>query len=41
MVTITANIPDNLSDKLKQYIEELGGEVVSGSKPATTAERTN
>jgi len=32
MTTITANIPDNLKDKLKEFIEELGGEVVSVSK---------
>ena len=32
MTTITAKIPDNLKDKLKKFIEELGGEVVSESK---------
>ena len=32
MTTITANIPDNFKDKLKEFIEELGGEVVSVSK---------
>lgn len=32
MTTITAEIPDNLKDKLKKFIEELGGEVVSESK---------
>ena len=28
MTTITANVPDELSDKLKQFIEELGGEIL-------------
>jgi hypothetical protein len=32
MTTITAQIPDNLKDKLKKFIEELGGEIVSESK---------
>ncbi len=32
MTTITASIPDNLKDKLKKFIEELGGEVISESK---------
>jgi len=32
MTTITANIPDNLKDKVKKFIEELGGEVISESK---------
>ena len=32
MTTITAKIPDKLKDKLKKFIEELGGEVVSESK---------
>ena len=32
MTTITANIPDNLKDKVKKFIEELGGEVITESK---------
>jgi hypothetical protein len=32
MTTITADIPDNLKDKVKQFIEELGGEVISETK---------
>ena len=32
MTTITANIPDNLKNKVKKFIEELGGEVISESK---------
>jgi hypothetical protein len=32
MTTITAKIPDNLKDKVKAFIEELGGEVISESK---------
>ncbi len=32
MTTITANIPDNLKDKVKQFIEDLGGEVISETK---------
>jgi len=32
MTTITANIPDNLKGKVKKFIEELGGEVISESK---------
>ena len=34
MTTITANIPDNLKNKVKRLIEELGGEVISESKLA-------
>jgi len=32
MTTITANIPDNLKNKVKKFIEELGGEVISESR---------
>ncbi len=32
MTTITANIPDNLKAKVKKFIEELGGEILSESK---------
>jgi len=32
MTTITANIPDKLKDKVKKFIEDLGGEVISESK---------
>jgi benzoyl-CoA reductase/2-hydroxyglutaryl-CoA dehydratase subunit BcrC/BadD/HgdB len=32
MTTITASIPDNLKDKVRKFIEELGGEVISESK---------
>jgi hypothetical protein len=32
MTTITAKIPDNLKDKVKAFIEEIGGEVISESK---------
>ena len=32
MTTIIANIPDNLKAKVKKFIEELGGEIVSESK---------
>ena len=32
MTTITANIPDKLKDKVRKFIEDLGGEVVSESK---------
>lgn len=32
MATITAKVPDNLKEKAKQLIEELGGEIVSISK---------
>lgn len=32
MTTITASIPDNLKDKVKKFIEELGGEVISESR---------
>jgi len=32
MTTITAKIPDNIKDKVKKFIEELGGEVISESK---------
>lgn len=32
MTTITATIPDNLKAKVKKFIEELGGEIVSESK---------
>jgi len=35
MTTITANIPDNLKGKVKKFIEELGGEVISESKSST------
>ncbi len=31
MTTITANIPDKLKDKVKKFIEDLGGEVISES----------
>ena len=34
MTTITANIPDNLKAKVKKFIEELGGEIISESKPS-------
>jgi len=34
MTTIIANIPDNLKAKVKKFIEELGGEIVSESKSA-------
>lgn len=32
MATITANIPDNLKAKVKKFIEELGGEIISESE---------
>ena len=32
MTTITANIPDKLKDKVKKFIEKLGGEVISESR---------
>jgi len=35
MTTITANIPDNLKNKVKKFIEELGGEVISESRSPT------
>ena len=34
MTTITANIPDNLEAEVKKFIEELGGEIISRSKPS-------
>jgi len=34
MTTITASIPDNLKAKVKKFIEELGGEIISESKPS-------
>ena len=34
MTTITANITDNLKAKVKKFIEELGGEIISESKPS-------
>jgi hypothetical protein len=34
MTTITANIPDNLTDKVRQFIEGLGGEVTSEFEPS-------
>jgi hypothetical protein len=34
MTTITANIPDNLKDKVRQFIEGLGGEVTSVFEPS-------
>lgn len=33
MTTITANVPDELSDKVKEFIEELGGEISRTAKP--------
>ena len=32
MTTLTINIPDNLKEKAKKLIEELGGEVILVSK---------
>jgi len=32
MTTITVKIPDNLKDKVKAFIEELGGEIISEPK---------
>lgn len=32
MITIVANIPDHLKNKVKKLIEELGGEVISESR---------
>jgi hypothetical protein len=34
MTTITANIPDNLTDNVRQFIEGLGGEVTSEFEPS-------
>jgi hypothetical protein len=32
MTTITATIPDNLQDRVRQFIEDLGGKVTSESQ---------
>lgn len=34
MTTITANIPDQLEAKVRKFIEELGGEIISESRPS-------
>ena len=37
MTTITASVPDKLKDKVKKFIEELGGEIISESKSTRKA----